>query len=183
MTTCYAHRGKADRPVSFLPVFSDHPDIRTGPPLRFGRSCRKTGLPPFLVLASLSVLLGFVTACGRKADPLPPQLVRPKPITNLVGQIDGKKVKLEWTRPSKYTGGRRMDDLGGFLVFRGQLGLLAEKVAEIPVEDQHRFQRQKKFEWADDGLEAGKWYYRVVSFTTDLYYSDPSNQVDVEIEE
>jgi hypothetical protein len=130
------------------------------------------------VLAVLTLGLG----CGRKADPQPYALVQPEAIQGLQAEIRDGAVRLVWPRPEKYTGGRRMDDLGGFLVFRGRPGEEARQIGEVAVTDRERFQREKRFEFLDRSVEpGGRYYYRIVSYTTDGYYSDPSNQVTVEL--
>lgn len=121
-----------------------------------------------------------LAACGRKADPQPAEIVRPKPIATLAAEIRDEGIHLQWTRPEEYVNGKRIDDLGGFLVFRGVPGVPAEEIAKIPVSDRERFQREKKLEYLDRKVEKGRtYYYRVVSFTTDRYYSVPSNQAIV----
>jgi hypothetical protein len=137
---------------------------------------------------SLAIALAVAIAalaCGRKADPQPAELVRPKRITNLTAKPVKEGVRLEWSRPETYVNGKRMDDLGGFLVFRGESGsAVADEVGTIEVSDRERFQRERKFTFIDGKVEKGKsYFYRVVSFTTDKYYSDPSNQVVVKVED
>jgi hypothetical protein len=133
-----------------------------------------------IVTICLAALMAL-PACGRKSDPQPAELVRPKRITNLVAKAGPDGVRLEWTRPEEYVNGKRMDDLGGFLVFRGVSGGgEAVELATIPVSDRERFQRETNFAWTDKDVDqASSYFYRVVSFTTDRYYSAPSNQVIV----
>ncbi len=126
---------------------------------------------------SLIFPLLLLVACGRKADPQPADLVRPKPIATLAAEIRNEGIHLQWIRPEQYVNGKRIDDLGGFLVFRGVPGAQAEEIATIPVSDRERFRREKKYEYLDGKVEKGQtYYYRVVSFTTDHYYSAPSNE-------
>lgn len=133
---------------------------------------KRSTLPMVLALA-----LG---ACGLKADPKPADLVRPKAISTLTGEITPDGVHLAWQRASTYVNGQRMDDLGGFFVFRGSLGQEAELIADIPVTDRDRFRPEKKFEYLDKQAAPGtSYYYRVISYTTDKYYSAPSNQVTI----
>jgi hypothetical protein len=135
------------------------------------------------VAAALVVCLSALFGCGRKAEPMPAELVRPRPIANLTAHVLAEGVRLEWTRPDKYVGGRRLDDLGGFLVFRGQPGEESAQVGEVAVADRERFQPEKKYAYVDKAAARGAvYYYRVVSFTTDHYYSPPSNQVNVRVE-
>lgn len=132
----------------------------------------------WLLLASLA--LG---ACGLKADPRPAELVRPETIVDLAGEITDEGIRLEWSRPDSTVDGKSLDDLGGFLVFRGRTGELAQEIGQVPVEDRERFRREKKFEYLDETVAAGEsYYYRIVAHTTDEYYSEASNQVSVTLE-
>ncbi len=132
-----------------------------------------------------SILLFVITAtaaCGLKADPRGADQVRPKTIASLSGQAQTDGVHLEWQRPAAYANGQRMDDLGGFLVFRGLPGEEAKEIANIPVADRERFRPEKTFGYVDkEAAKSGTYYYRVISYTTDSYYSLPSNQVTVAI--
>jgi hypothetical protein len=131
---------------------------------------------------SLTALL-LIAACGLKGDPRPSELVRPKAVVDLAGEILPEGIKLRWSRPDSSVDGERLDDLGGFLVFRGTPGTLAEEVAQVPVVDRERFKRQKAYEHVDKTVSKGNsYYYRIVAFTTDDYYSAPSNQVSVTLE-
>jgi hypothetical protein len=128
------------------------------------------------VVALGSALL--LSACGLKADPRGIDQVRPKTIRSLTSQVTADGVHLEWQRPATYLNGQRMDDLGGFLVFRGLPGEQAQQIAEIPVSDRERFRPEKKFAYVDKTAAKGTtYYYRVISFTLDKYFSFPSNQV------
>ena len=133
----------------------------------------------FLLLA-----LWITAACGLKADPRGADQVRPKRISSLTGRMEADGVHLEWQRPSSYANGQRMDDLGGFLVFRGLPGEAAQEIAEIPVADRERFRPEKNFGHVDKESvgKTGTYYYRVISYTTDKYYSEPSNQVTIAIQ-
>jgi hypothetical protein len=129
-------------------------------------------------------LFALVAGCGLKADPRGVNQVRPKPITSLVSQPAADGVRLSWQRPASYMNGQRMDDLGGFLVFRGVPDQQAEQIADIPVTDRERFRPEKKFEYLDKSVAKGAhYYYRVISYTLDKYYSQPSNMVAVAIEQ
>ena len=133
------------------------------------------------LLLSLAVVV--LPACGLKADPRPSDLVRPKAVVDLAGEIVPEGIRLRWSRPDTSIDGERLDDLGGFLVFRGTPGALAEELAQVPVLDRERFKRQKAYEHVDKTVAKGSsYYYRIVAFTTDDYYSAPSNQVSVTLE-
>jgi hypothetical protein len=53
----------------------------------------------------------------------------------------------------------------------------------VQVSDRERFRPEKKFEYVDKQAGKGEtFYYRVISYTTDKYYSFPSNQVTVAVQ-
>lgn len=130
-----------------------------------------------LIILTLTTL---VAGCGVKADPRGADLVRPRTISTLTANLATDGVHLDWQRPASYVDGQRMDDLGGFLVFRGLPGERAEELANIPVADRERFRPEKRFQYVDKGASKGAtYYYRVITYTLDQYYSLPSNQVTV----
>ena len=129
------------------------------------------------------LLLMLAAACGLKSDPRGADQVRPKVITSLVSKPATDGVHLEWSRPTNYLNGQRMDDLGGFLVFRGVPDHVAEQIADVKVSDRERFRPEKRFEYVDkDVTKGGHYYYRVISYTLDNYYSQPSNMVAVTLD-
>jgi hypothetical protein len=139
----------------------------------------------FCFLLSISVSLFFLSACGRKTDVRPPELVAPEPVGDLTLEVTDTAIQLHWGRPQKYVDGSDMDDLGGFVVLRatqngqGKEGAFAQ-LATVPVEDRDRFRKAKKFSYTDEQLTAGTLYrYRVEAFTLDGYYSSPSNTVEL----
>jgi hypothetical protein len=118
-------------------------------------------------------------ACGRRAAPRPPEDVAPQTITDLRAQKAEAGIKLAWSRPRTYVDGSRMPDLGGFVIERAHgnatLGPF-ERLTVVEVTDQLRFQQSKRFLYVDGTVQAATEYrYRVVSFTLDGYYSEPSN--------
>ena len=133
--------------------------------------------------AKLTLLCAaLLAACGLKADPRGADQVRPRTITTLSGQLATDGVHLDWQRPATYMNGQRMNDLGGFLLFRGAPGQEAEQIADVPVVDRERFRPEKKFQYVDKQVTSGvTYYYRVITYTLDKYYSFPSNQVTVAV--
>jgi hypothetical protein len=132
---------------------------------------------------SLALFCAFLlAACGLKTDPRGVDQVRPRTITSLSARLAADGVHLDWQRPATYVNGQRMDDLGGFLVFRGKPGEVAAQIANVPVIDRDRFRTEKRFQYVDQQVTTGAtYYYRVISYTLDKYYSFPSNQVTVAI--
>jgi hypothetical protein len=131
-----------------------------------------------LSLAFLALLLGSI-GCGRRAAPRPPEDVAPQTITDLRAAKTTRGIQLAWSRPRNYVDGSRMPDLGGFVIERTRgtpaLGPF-ERLTVVEVTDQLRFQRSKRFLYVDEQVKAETEYrYRVVSFTLDGYFSEPSN--------
>ena len=129
----------------------------------------RSGLKTMGLVAAL-----VVAACGVKNRPLPPELVQPEPPTGLVAASRPEGVRLTWRRPTKYSGGKHMRDLGGFEIDRaaGVDGLDFGRVGTVELTDQTRFRQERMMEWTDTSAVAGTTYrYRVVAYTTDGYRS------------
>ncbi len=119
-------------------------------------------------------------ACGRKTMPKPPQLVAPKPVQELSLATQSGGILVRWSRPTEYVDGTSMEDLGGFVVERNRYNSPFEEIARVPVTDQGRFQKAKRFDYVDTQLLPGAVYhYRIVTFTTDRYYSTPSDAAEI----
>jgi len=132
-------------------------------------------------LWGLALAVLAVSACGRKTPVRPPELVAPEPISDLsaVNAADG--VRLTWRRPDRYVDGARMADLGAFRVERSTAGGSFAPLATVAVTDRDRFQQAHHFTWLDAETAVGETYqYRVISFTTDGYVSQPSNIATVQ---
>jgi hypothetical protein len=124
--------------------------------------------------ASALILIG----CGVKSAPLAPELVKPQRITDLRASADPNGIKLTWERPTRYSGGHTMRDLGGFVILRSEENGPAQPLVELPVTDHERFSVQHQFGYIDNETILGKRYaYQIVSRTTDGYVSEPSNEV------
>jgi hypothetical protein len=118
--------------------------------------------------------------CGVKSMPISPEAARPAPIVGLEATSQKSGVRLTWDRPDKYASGDTMKDLGGFTIARTEGEAPFQKLGEIPVTDNDRFQVQRVFTYIDKGAEVGKTYrYEVTSNTTDGYVSAPSNEVTI----
>ena len=112
--------------------------------------------------------------------PKPPQLVAPKAVQELSLSTQSQGILVRWSRPTEYVDGTGMDDLGGFVVERNRYNSKFEEIARVPVTDRGRFQKAKRFDYLDTQLLPGAVYhYRVVAFTTDLYYSAPSDAAEI----
>lgn len=132
--------------------------------------------------AALLVALALVVpACGRKGPLIAPELVRPLPPENLSAIATPAGVHLSWQRPLTYSGGGKMNDLGGFTIERapgdGSPGGFAP-VGTFEVQDKDRFRKERQLEWTDPSAVAGTRYlYRVTAYTLDGYRSPPAGPV------
>lgn len=132
---------------------------------------------------AVAALVLVLLSCGQKNRPMAPELVRPEPPADLVAANAPEGVKLSWGRPEKYTGGKRMNDLGRFVIERapgdGTEAAFAQ-VADIQLDDQGRFRPQPRFTWMDTGVTEGESYaYRVTAVTLDKYRSAPAGPVTI----
>ena len=112
--------------------------------------------------------------------PRPPQWVAPKTVQELSLTTQSNGILVRWSRPTEYVDGNTMEDLGGFVVERNRYNSPFTEVARVPVTDQGRFQKAKRFDYLDTQLLAGAIYhYRIVAFTTDRYFSSPSDAAEI----
>jgi hypothetical protein len=125
----------------------------------------------------------LVAACGRKNIPVAPELVRPDPPESLGAIVTPDGVRLTWLRPTRYSGGQRMDDLGGFVVERAIAPATTfAKIGTFVVTDQFRFQRERHMDWLDRDVHPGERYvYRVTAYTLDGYRSFPAGPIGVTV--
>jgi hypothetical protein len=129
--------------------------------------------------------LVWLAACGHKARPTAPELVRPEAPGNVAAIVTPDGIRVSWLRPQKYTAGGRMNDLGGFTIERatavgeGQTPVF-RKVGTVTLDDQTRFRRERRLEWVDKDVTRGTRYlYRVIAVTLDGYHSAPGGPVAV----
>ena len=132
-------------------------------------------------LAALGLVLA---ACGQKAAPVAPELVRPDSPGNLTAVATADGVRLSWLRPTRYSGGRRMNDLRGFDIERapgeGTPGRFVT-VDTFVLDDQTRFRKERHIEWTDKDVKPGERYvYRVIAETLDGYRSAPAGPVAIQ---
>src|SRR5262249_42671838 len=132
-----------------------HPGALRGAPARDRRHRAGRGAPaagarrargPRMRTAMLVGLLALTLACGPKAPPVPPQLVRPEPVSELGAMATPDGVRLTWGRPDHYTSGKSMKDLGGFTIERaaGDGGQFV-RVGTVEVTDRTRFRKEHRF--------------------------------------
>lgn len=135
------------------------------------------------VLVFAAVAAAF-PACGRKNAPVAPELVRPETPEDLAAVAIPEGVRLSWLRPTRYSGGGRMNDLAGFLVQRaigtGAVSAAYAEVGKVTLTDQNRFRKERRLEWVDTSARPGQTYfYRVIALTLDGYRSIPAGPVSL----
>jgi hypothetical protein len=134
-------------------------------------------------VALVLAVLALAPACGRKSRPLPPEEVQPEAPGDLTAIAVPEGVRLSFTRPTHYTGGGRMNDLGKLVVERAPGEGAApkfEKVGEVVLEDRDRFRQERRLSWVDATATPGARYlYRVTAITIDRYKSQPAGPVAV----
>lgn len=139
----------------------------------------------FLLLVAMVALAG--TACGKKGNPIAPELAAPKTITNLTARSDPKSVILTWSRPTEYVGGASLKDLASFVIFRKEVSSSCpdcpvpyRQLTTVNVEDQQRFSQQKQYRYDDQEVQPKAIYrYRISSQLLDGSLSAPSNEVEI----
>jgi hypothetical protein len=131
-----------------------------------------------LTLAIASFASAVFLGCGVKSQPIPPEAARPEKIVGLEAANAKEGIRLSWDRPELYAGGAKMKDLGSFSISRAEESKPAEKIGDIQVHDEGRFQVQNTFQFIDGSTVMGKTYhYQVPSSPTDGYVREPSNDV------
>lgn len=134
--------------------------------------------------AALLVAVALVVSgCGRKAPPLAPELVQPEPPETLAATATPEGVRLTWLRPRRYSGGQRMNDLGGFVIERASgedEPLRFVEIGRLELDDQTRFRQERRLEWVDRQVTPDTRYrYRLTAYTLDGYRSPPAGPVGV----
>lgn len=125
-----------------------------------------------VVVASL---LFAASGCGHKGPVQAPELVRPEPPTDIAANSTAEGVRVTWTRPTKYTGGQRLRDLGSFIIERADAEtspLRFERAGTLELQDRTRFRQERRLEYMDTTVTPGREYvYRVRARTMDGYES------------
>jgi len=143
---------------------------------------RETGRAKRLTFALMIAVLASSAfpGCGVKSQPISPEAARPERILGLEAANAKDGIRLTWDRPESYAGGQKMRDLGSFAISRAKEVGPVEKIGDIQVHDEGRFQVQNTFTFIDGATVMGKTYhYQVISSTTDGYVSEPSNVVTI----
>jgi hypothetical protein len=129
-------------------------------------------------IAAAILAAAVIAGCGAKSAPIPPSQTHPGRINDLSAVSVAGGVRLSWSRPMTYTGGKKLRDLAGFRLMRAEGPGPFGEIAELPVTDQERFQKVRRFSYVDRSTQMGQTYlYIIVAETSDGYESDPSNVV------
>jgi hypothetical protein len=139
----------------------------------------------FLVFALMLAVLGG--ACGKKGDPRAPELVTPKPITNLTARSGPSGIILTWRRPTEYLDGTPIKDLASFVIFRKEVPqncpdcpVPYRQLTTVNVEDRDKFVQQRQYRYDDQDVRPKVIYrYRVSSQLLDGSLSAPSNEIEI----
>ncbi len=123
----------------------------------------------------VAIALAAPLACGKVGPPRLPQLAVPRaPEPVVVRNIpDGFEITIP--RPREYLDGVPLDDLGNFEVSRScEPGSIEVPVANVPIVDDDRFQKQKEISLTDFDPRPGQTcVYQVIAVTRDGYRSAP----------
>lgn len=135
--------------------------------------------------AVLVVLALIAPACGAKNRVLPPELVRPESPDDLSAIATPEGVRLNWNRPTRYSGGGQMNDLDGFVIQRatgtGAVSAAYAEVGKVFLNDRNRFRKERRIEWVDTSATPGNLYfYRVIAITMDRSRSIPAGPVSLQ---
>jgi hypothetical protein len=136
-----------------------------------------------VVAAILLLSATALAACGNKTAVRAPEAIQPRPASALVASVVPGGVQLTWRRPTEYSGGDRMTDLGGFEIERAPYDAPAgfAIVGTLELDDQLRFRPQREVTWTDTTVvEGSRYLYRVTAFTLDGYRSRPAGPVAIQ---
>jgi hypothetical protein len=139
----------------------------------------------FLLVALM--IAATSAGCGKKNIPRAPELVAPKPVSNLAARPVADGIVLTWNRPTEYMDGKEIKDLASFVIFRKEISpscvdcpVPYRQLTIVNVEDRERFVKQKQYRF--DDLEARPntiYRYRVSAQLLDGALSAPSNEVEI----
>ena len=93
-----------------------------------------------VIVPALVVGLVGLTACGKKADPLPPQIRRADTTRDLTVYQEGREAVLDWSYPSVTTAGGPLPDLERVELWRAPIPFGQEPVGTTARERALRFQ-------------------------------------------
>lgn len=143
---------------------------------------RSGAIAAALLAATFAAAAGI--GCGKVGPPRLPQLtipLEPQPV-QVRNVADG--IEVTFRRPREYLDGVALDDLGNFEISRSCAHAPGPiPIANIPVVDDGRFQKQGKITLVDFDPRPGQiCTYRVVAVTLDDYRSAPADSKPIKRE-
>ena len=133
------------------------------------------------------MVAAMTVSCGKKDFPRAPELISPKPVTNLAARPVADGIVLTWNRPTEYINGTEIKDLASFVIFRKEVSpscldcpVPYRQLTTVNVEDRERFVKQKQYRYDDLETRPNTMYrYRVSAQLLDGSLSAPSNEVEI----
>lgn len=144
-------------------------------------------------LKPTSILLGafiILTACGKKAPPIPPERLAPREVRGLAALNTADGIRVSWYAPRRKVNNEPVETLTHFAVLRAQgrsretcllpgnpfVNFATVQVADFAAE------KDTVFSYVDHDVKPGRWYaYRVVAYDGNGNVSDaPANDPLVE---
>jgi len=151
--------------------------------------CCRSIIVQILIIAAFSI---FLSGCGKKAPPKPPEQKEPPAVDDLSPNIDGNKLKLTWTIPE--VKGKVKSGLGGFYVFRSKKSVsesdckkcpvVFKQVSDISLEDDSKNLGKDRRAFYTEALEKGyRYIYKVVAYTNNGVTGKDSNIIDLQVDD
>lgn len=147
-------------------------------------------------IAVLLIVMVALVACGKEGPPVPPERRLPEVISDLTGAVEGNRIVLSWTSPSKRADQSRLRDLTTLRIYRreeladapSKPALISwgqvvgyDQIAEIKLDAPAPAEVEGgKVRWADTTATIGRRYVYVVTATDSIgRTSPPSNRLDI----
>ncbi len=139
------------------------------------------------LLLVLALLFGSLSGCGRKAPPVPPGSIRPRPVKDLAARVIPAPggIELTWDVPTRNTDGSPLRWVKGFQLFKAEIPLDSfcegcpvafDPPSFIPAQASPL--ETKRMTYEDRALREGMMYvYEVRTVKGWLSTSEPSNRV------
>ncbi len=140
----------------------------------------------------LCILMGtaclfFVSACGRKAPPMPPSAIEPPVVKKFQAHMEGINLRLSWPVP-KWEG-NNSNKLAGFFVYGAKENPVAADCKDCPYQfkrvadlriDVQSIGTDKRITY-EAPLEKGfRYYYKVSCYTDNGYEGEVSKVVTID---
>jgi fibronectin type 3 domain-containing protein len=147
-------------------------------------------------LIALTIVTLALTGCGKEGPPVPPERRLPQVISDLTGAVEGNRIVLSWTNPSKRADQSRLRDLTTLRIYRreergdapAKPALISwgqvvgyDQIAEIKLDSPAPAEVEgQRLRWGDTTAVTGRRYVYVVTATDSIgRASPPSNRLDL----